>query len=88
MITRNEILRHFRQKSEFGMKQQFFSQNFYLGLEATKSLSNSISRKIAEEMNKNTHKQNQLVCFVLKFSELFGFHSRNLERRVVPKLNG
>ena len=87
MITRNEILRHFRQKSEFGMKQQFFSQKFYLGLEATKSLSKSISRKIAEEMNKNTHKQNQLVCFVLKRSELFGFHSRNLKRSVIPKEN-
>ena len=86
MITRDEILRHFRQKSEFGMKQQF-SQNFYLGLEATKSLSKSISRKIAEEMNKNTHKQNQLVCFVLKLSELFGFHSRNLKRGVIPKEN-
>ena len=87
MITRNEILRHFRQKSVFGMKQQFFSQNCYLGLEATKSLSNSISRKIAEEMNKNTHKQNQLVCFVLKLSEFFGFHSCNLDRRVIPKEN-
>ena len=87
MITRNEILRHFRQKSEFEMKQQFFSQTFYLGLEATKSLSKSISRKIAEEMNKNTHKQNQLVCFVLKLSELFGIDSRNLEKRVISKEN-